>query len=65
MVFTQFRPRSKRTPLQRVEDMIRGWQLKGYTNAEITKMLEHPVWKSAAKLIVAKPRETGRGDWVM
>ena len=65
MVFTQFRPRSKRTPLQRIEDMIRAWQLKGFTNAEIKKMLEHPVWTPIEKLIVAKPRENGRGDWVM
>jgi hypothetical protein len=63
-VFTQFRPLSKRTSLQREADLIREWQLK-YDNETVKKMLAHPAWKSTEKMIVAKPRENGRGDWVM
>jgi hypothetical protein len=55
---------SKRTLIQKMADIIRGWQLK-YDNETVKKMLAHPVWKSTEKMIVAKPRENGRGDWVM
>jgi DNA-binding transcriptional MerR regulator len=53
------------TLLERLAEIIRGWQLKGYSNEEISKMVEHPAFKSAQNVVKAQPRKNGHGDWVM
>jgi hypothetical protein len=54
----------KRTQLQHLAEIIRVWQLK-HDNETVKKMLAHPAFQSAQKVVTAQPRKDGKGDWVM